>query len=118
QNGDDGGVVYVDGILVVNGDGANINRTGIATPLSAGLHQIQIRINNNGSNAQAQLLYSGPDTNNVNVLVPLAALSNPQGTAGSLQVASNSSLGTGPVSLSNGVLQANNAVTLTNTVSL
>src|SRR5262249_22183387 len=38
--------------------------------------------------------------------------------AGSLQVGTNSSLGTGPVALSNGVFQANNAVTLSNALTL
>ena len=54
----------------------------------------------------------------MNVLVPFGALSNPQGTTGSLQIGNSSSLGTGPVALSNGVFQANNAVTLTNPLSL
>src|SRR5262245_32424257 len=48
-NGDDGAVAYVDGILAINGEGANLNTTSIGIPLSAGLHAIQIRINNNGT---------------------------------------------------------------------
>ena len=115
--GDDGGVAYVDGILANNGDAVNQTIASIALPMTAGLHTIQIRINNNGGNAQAQFNYQGPDTNNVNVLVPFGALSNPQGTAGSLQVTNKSSLGTGPVALSNGVFQANSAVTLANPVT-
>ena len=116
--GDDGAVVYVDGIIVDNGDSTNLTTTSIAIPLSAGLHAIQVRVNNNGGNAAAVLSYQGPDTNNVLVLVPFGALSNPLGTAGSLQITNNGSLGTGPVELSNGVLQANAAVTLTNFLSL
>ena len=114
---DDGGVAYVDGILVDNGDGANLTTTGIAIPLSAGQHTVQIRINNNGTGTGATFNYQGPDTNNQNVLAPLGALSNPQGTTGAIQIGSNGSLGTGPVALSNGVLQATSAVTLTNQVS-
>ncbi len=117
---DDGGVAYVDGILVVDSDGANVvapGTTGTAIPLTAGLHTVQVRINNNGTNAAGVFNYQGPDTNNVQVLVPMGVLSNPTGTTGTLQIGNSSSLGSGPVALSNGVFQLNNSVTLTNPVS-
>ena len=58
------------------------------------------------------MIYAG-----ATVAIPFGALSNPLGAAGSLQVGTSSSLGTGPVVLSNGVLQANSAVTLSNPLS-
>ena len=106
----------MDGILATNGDSTNLNTTGIPIPLSAGLHTVQIRVNNNGGSGQAQFFYSGPDSNYIDTIVPFGFLSNSLGTSGSLQVGNSSALGLGPVWLSNGVFQANSAVTLSNPV--
>jgi autotransporter-associated beta strand protein len=117
-NSDDGGVMFVDGILASNNDeGSNEQVAGPAIPLTAGLHEIQVRVNNNTGNMGAMVYYNGPDTINVNTIIPFGFLSNDLGTAGTLTVGNSSALGNGLVSLSNGVLNAANAVTLNNAVS-
>ena len=63
------------------------------------------------------LEYSGPDTNGVATVIPVSALSSAVGTAGTLSVGNNSALGSGPVVLSNGVLNAVSNVAFTNPFS-
>ena len=116
---DDGSQLYIDGVMVIDDDGGHGLVLGTASvSLTAGLHAFQERYFNNGTGAGDIVTYSGPDTNFVTVPIPASALANNLGSAGTLQITNASSLGLGPVSLSNGVLQANNAVTLTNTITL
>ena len=116
---DDGSQLYIDGVMVVDDDGGHGLVLGTASvSLTAGLHAFQERYFNNGTGAGDVVSYSGPDTNGVTIPIPASALANDLGTAGTLQITNPASLGLGPVSLSNGVLQANNAVTLTNTITL
>ena len=117
-NSDDGGVLFVDGIVAGNSENqSNTNTLGTPLALTAGLHSIQVRSNNNGGNGGAMAYYSGPDTGNTNTIIPFGFLSNNLGTAGTLTLGNGSVLGSGPVSLSNGVLNAIGSVALNNTVS-
>src|SRR5207248_2716165 len=86
--------------------------------LSAGLHVLQVRFAQNAGNVASVLDYAGPDTNGVAVVVPSSALSTGTGTAGTLSVGGSSSLGSGPVFLANGVLNATTAVNIGNAVAL
>ncbi len=116
---DDGGTMFIDGTMMADNDGAKGPAGCSATVnLSGGLHTFLVKYYQGGGGAGIAITYQGPDTNNVAILVPPSAYANPDGTAGTLQIANNNSLGSGPVSLSNGVLQANAAVTLANTVQL
>ena len=121
---DDGFTMLIDGIVVINNDntanGAVLVTGAAAVTLSAGLHTLQVRYVNNGAGGANVIEYSGPDTNNVSVVIPTSALASSAGVAGTLTVGTGTSLGNGFVSLSNGVLSANNAsgVTIANAVTL
>src|SRR5262249_61590383 len=82
------------------------------------LHPLKVRMTKNTGNVANVLQYTGPDTNNTAVVIPAGALSIAGGTAGTLIVSQDNSLGTGPVFLSNGVLKATSAVNIDNPVAM
>ena len=116
-----GSQLLVDGQIVVDNDGRHPLAAGPTTAtinLTAGLHSFQVKyFQTNLAGAGILVLYQGPDTGNQLIPIPSSALSTSLGTAGTLQIASAAALGSGPIELSNGVLQANAAVTFTNPVA-
>ena len=98
---DDGGTMFIDGTMMADNDGAKGPAGCSATVnLSGGLHTFLVKYYQGGGGAGIAITYQGPDTNNVAILLPSSAYANPDGTAGTLQIANNNSLGSGPVSLS------------------
>ncbi|MDB5322062.1 MAG: putative glycine-rich autotransporter protein [Phycisphaerales bacterium] len=69
---DDGSRLFIDGVLVVQNDGAKgiINGTSAGLNLSAGLHDIRFDYVNSGGNGGLNLTYNGPDTSASTVTIP------------------------------------------------
>ena len=62
-NSDDGSVLYVDGVRVVNNEGGHgsQDRDSVAISLTSGFHSIEVQHSNGGGNGNVNLQYSGPD---------------------------------------------------------
>jgi archaellum component FlaF (FlaF/FlaG flagellin family) len=60
---DDGSMLFIDGVAVLDNDGLHGTRTRTVTlDLDAGAHDIEVRYFENGGSQTLQLAWSGPDT--------------------------------------------------------
>ncbi|HEX5241693.1 MAG TPA: PA14 domain-containing protein, partial [Tepidisphaeraceae bacterium] len=73
---DDASRLYIDNRLVVMDDGFKNALTLTSAPitLSAGLHEFRLDYAQAGGNSSLAMNYSGPDTGNNSVLVPISAM--------------------------------------------
>ncbi|KAL9139636.1 PA14 domain hypothetical carbohydrate binding [Amphidinium carterae] len=77
---DDGSVLMLDGAVVIDNDGLHGMRTKtVDLELSAGDHPLVVKFFENGGIAGAIFSYSGPDTNDEEVVVPSSVLVTPEG---------------------------------------
>ncbi|KAL9139461.1 PA14 domain hypothetical carbohydrate binding [Amphidinium carterae] len=77
---DDGSVLMLDGAVVIDNDGLHGMRTKtVDLELSAGDHPLVVKFFENGGIAGAIFSYSGPDTNDEEVVVPSSVLVTPAG---------------------------------------
>jgi fibronectin-binding autotransporter adhesin len=60
-NSDDGSVLYIDGVKVVNNEGGHgaQDRDSVAIPLTAGFHSLEMLHSNGGGGGNANLQYTG-----------------------------------------------------------
>ncbi|KAL9139500.1 putative conserved tandem carbohydrate binding domain [Amphidinium carterae] len=79
---DDGSRVFIDGELVVDNEGLHSMRERSSTlSLSAGTHGLEVTFFEAGGGAGAIFKYSGPDTNDLKVVVPKSVLYPPEAAA-------------------------------------
>lgn len=72
---DDGSILLIDSGKVVDNDGLHtMRRVSGATSLSAGKHSVDLKYFEQGDAAGCIFKYSGPDTNNTEVVVPSKVL--------------------------------------------
>jgi len=75
---DDGSVLFVDGVAVLDNDGLHATRTrSITLELDEGPHEIEVRYFENGGAQTLQMTWSGPDTGGATQLIDGAALAQP-----------------------------------------
>ncbi len=74
---DDGSMLFVDGVPVLDNDGLHATRTrSVTLDLDEGSHDIEVRYFENGGSQTLQMTWSGPDTGGARVLVDGDALSS------------------------------------------
>jgi len=67
---DDGSMLYIDGVPVLDNDGLHGTQTrSVSVNLDEGAHQIEVRYFENGGSQTLQLAWSGPDTGGVNEVI-------------------------------------------------
>eukprot|EP00971_Amphidinium_carterae_P116630 2310114-Amphidinium_carterae.1 len=72
---DDGSVLLLDGEVVIDNDGLHTMKTKTAEiELTAGDHPLVVKFFENGGHAGIIFKYSGPDSDNAEVVVPSPAL--------------------------------------------
>ncbi|MEO1242641.1 MAG: cadherin domain-containing protein [Pseudomonadota bacterium] len=91
---DDGSMLFIDGVPVLDNDGLHATRTrSVTVELDEGAHDIEVRYFENGGSQTLQLSWSGPDTGGANEIISGAAfehgdsfdnLSVPEDTTGAV----------------------------------
>ncbi len=67
---DDGSMLLIDGVAVLDNDGLHSTRTrSVTLDLEAGSHEIEVRYFENGGSQTLQLAWSGPDTGGVTEVI-------------------------------------------------
>jgi Ca2+-binding RTX toxin-like protein len=75
---DDGSVLFVDGVAVLDNDGLHGTRTrSVTLELDEGPHEIEVRYFENGGAQTLQMSWSGPDTGGATQLIDGTALAQP-----------------------------------------
>jgi Ca2+-binding RTX toxin-like protein len=75
---DDGSVLFVDGVAVLDNDGLHATRTrSVTLELDEGPHEIEVRYFENGGAQTLQMTWSGPDTGGATQLIDGTALAQP-----------------------------------------
>ncbi|MFC2953151.1 cadherin domain-containing protein [Marinicaulis aureus] len=67
---DDGSMLFIDGVAVLDNDGLHSTRTRtVSVDLDSGSHDIEVRYFENGGSQTLQLSWSGPDTNGITEVI-------------------------------------------------
>ena len=67
---DDGSMLFIDGVAVLDNDGLHSTRTrSVTLDLEPGAHDIEVRYFENGGDQTLRLSWSGPDTGNVDEVI-------------------------------------------------